>query len=409
MADLTSYDNVIVDDWAPRMEAILDNTFQLSSLLEKSDGYEVVGTDEMRVPLQVSRNEGIGSRSETGTLAQKGSQGVNRAVYNPKYTWGTLGITEVLAELAEKDVQKFLNSLQAEFEGLINDVGEDRDRQFWGDGSGLLGTCGTTTASTTVTMGSAADMRFIRVNMRVDILVKSTGAITNGGTDRKVTSKPSSTTFVIDGDPITTDSTYGVYRQGNKVLTTSYEANGIDIIIDSTGAVGGLNPATAGQEYWAAGEFGSIGTITEEEIQKGWDFPAENGYKSSPPTSRAVLSDYGSRREYGRLLQTKKQYVVPTNAQVKTPKLIAGGFDALEYNGTEWLADRKCVAAQAYILDKNHLNLYQLIKPGWKKRQGKALVDDGNSGYTARFRVGEQLGTDNRAAHAKLTGITAAP
>jgi len=132
MADLTSYDTVIVDDWAPRMEQILDNTFQLSTLLEKdSDSFETVGTDEMRVPLQVSRNEGIGSRSEKGTLAQAGSQGFNRAVYNPKYTWGQLTVSEVLAELAAKDEQKFLKDLQAEFEGLISDIGEDRDRQFW--------------------------------------------------------------------------------------------------------------------------------------------------------------------------------------------------------------------------------------------------------------------------------------
>lgn len=410
MADLTTYDPVIVDQWAPRMEEILDNTFQLTMLIEKGgeDEFEVVESDEFRVPIHSSRNEGIGSRSEKGTLPQPGSQGTVKAVYNPKYTWGTMTITEALAELAAKNEQKFLSDLQVEFEGMLSDVGEDRDRQFWGDGSGLLGTCGTTTGVTTVTMGSAADMKFIRVGMRVDILVKSTGAVSTGCTDRKVTSK-TTTTFVIDGDPITTDNTFGVYRQGNKVLTTSYETNGIELVIDSTGAVGSLNPSTAGQEFWASGEFTGVGTLTEEAIQRAWDYPAENGFKGSPPSGRSVISDFPSRRAYGKILQAKKQYVVPTNAQVKTPKLVAGGFDALEYNGTEWLADRKCLAGNAYIIDKAHLKDYQLIKPGWKQRQGKVLVDDGGTGYVGKFRVGEQIGTNNRAAHAKLAGITAAP
>ena len=46
----------------------------------------------------------------------------------------------------------------------------------------------------------------------------------------------------------------------------------------STGALHGLNPATAGQEYWQSYVQTSAGTLSEVKMQKNFDAPAEQQY-----------------------------------------------------------------------------------------------------------------------------------
>lgn len=401
-ADATAYDDILDKGWAPRIQDLFDNSKQLVMLLER-DRESLVGK-AFQVPIESQRNEGGGARSEKGTLAPAGEVGYSVAEYDPKHIWWQLGITEFLIELSEKDPNRFVQALQAETDGVIKAMAEDRDRMFWGDGTGLLATLGTTSASTTVT---CTNTKFIRVNMRVDILVKSTGAVSTGATDRKVTAVTKDTSFVIDGAAVTTDSTFGVYRAGNKVLTTHYETNGLQNIVDSTGAVGTLNPSTAGLDFWAAGEYGSIGTMSQEEPQQMWEDAAQRGFTVSQ--NRIVISSFGVRREYGRILTASVRYNAPTTTKAQHPKLAGTNYDALSFNGTDWLAERKCPTGEAYAVDLDHLKDYQTAAPGWKKRQGRVLIDDGGTGYVGKYRVFENLGTDARWAHAKMTGITEAP
>lgn len=399
MADISAYDAMFREVVAPRVEEIFDNTTILARWLER-DNESTVG-EQFQIPIHAGRNQGIGSRSEKGTLPAPGEQSWKRAIYPPKYTWAQFTLTQVLIEMSKKSATAFMKAFTAETEGVIKDVNMDRNRQFFGDGTGLLATLGVTAGSTTVT---CTDTSKLAVNMRVDILVKTTGAVSTGGADRKITSITKNTSFVIDGAAITTDATFGVYRQGNRSGTTYYEMNGLQNIAAATGTVGTLDPSTAGQEFWLAYVSGAIGALTEAAVQIGWDAPAENGFDASD--ERLVVSNYGTRRAYAKLLNTLKQYHVATTRPASVPQL-AGGFDALAYNGTDWVADRMSKGGDAYILDRQALTLFRLAS-GFKDDDGTVLKDDGGSGYVARHYTMEELGTGNRQAHSKLVGVTEA-
>lgn len=402
MADTTSYTPLFKEVVEPRVNTVLDDSTILLRWLQRRK--RKFNGQEFEVPLNIAHNQGIGSRSEHGTLPASGQEEYARAKYQTADTWGQMKVSQRLIEMARTDKGAFKDAVSSETQGLITSVKNDLNRQFFGDGTGLLGTCGVTTASTTVTMGSTADVKFIFKGMRIDILTKSTGAVV--AADRKVTSVDRTAgTFVIDGAAVTTATTDGVYRAGNKVLTTNYEMEGLAAMVKTTGEFGDLNPTTAGLEQWAGHVFTSVAALADEEIQEAWDAPAENGLDAS--TDRLIIGTFGTRREFGRALQTQRRFNIQT-APAKHPKLQGGGFDSLEYNGVDFVVDRMCSAQSIYILDREAVE-YLVLARGFKEEDGSVLKDDGGTGYKAPYFVMAALGSDNRGAHSKLEGVTESP
>lgn len=284
--------------------------------------------------------------------------------------------------------------MRSEVQGIANDMSVEVNRQFFGDGTGALTVCGTTTASTSVTVTSTA---LLRVNMPVDVVVSATGATGTGATGRYVSSITNSTTFVISGAAITTDNTYSVYRAGNRNNVT----NGLQNIVKASGALGGLDPATAGIEYWASTSINNGGTnrtISEVLMQKAYDAPRESKYGSGG-TPSLIIGTFGTRRSYQNLLAGLKRY---------SPNVMKldGGFDALDYNGMPFVADRDAPANNVWFLDESRFNLFQVTEPGFIDDDGHILKWDTNTGYKAVYRWFCQLGVDARDAHAVLADIT---
>lgn len=269
----------------------------------------------------------------------------------------------------------------------------DVNRQFFGDGTGALTACGTTSASTTVVVTTTA---LIRTNMGIDVVVTSSGATSTGATGRYVSSVASTTTFVISGAAITTDSTFSVYRAGNY----GNESNGLQNIVKASGALGGLNPSTAGVEYWASTVYSNSGTtraISEALMQKSFDAPAEVKFGTGGQPS-LIIGTFGTRRAYQNLLSSLKRY---------SPNVLEleGGFTALEYNGLPFVVDRAAFANTVWFLDESHFQLFQVTEPGWMDDDGKVLKWDTATGYKGVYRWFLNLGTDARDAHAQLTDI----
>src|SRR5690606_34695559 len=343
------------------------------------------------IPVHVGRNEGIGFRGEHDTLAPAGQQRYEDLRYRPHYVWGQIHITEVLIEHTKSDRGAFVRALDAEVRGMVRDMIAEVNRILWGDGTGLLAATKANNNTNVIALEDNARMGYFRVGMVVDILAVADG--TPVATQRKITAvDKTAKTITIDGAPITTTTDHGVYRFGNYGKV----ANGLMNVVSNTGNLGGLNPANPGQEFWASHVFSNGGTlrdISEELLQQAFDAPTEesNGEVS------LIIGSFGVRRAYQSLLTALRRYVNTMELE--------GGFSALEFNGKPFTVDKDAPYNTLFLLDETYLRLFETSKPKWMDRDGAVLKYDGNTGWRAIYRWFFNLGTDLRAAHARLDDL----
>lgn len=393
MADLSQYDKVLKDVYADKIaEQLNSKTVLLKRLQRETDSFD---GRQWVIPTHGRRNEQIGAISSTSTTlptaANQSYQGFDNATYKPTYNVGVVKLDQRLIDQTKTREGAFVKALSAEVQGIAKDMPTDVNRQFFGDGSGALTACGTTTASTSVTVTSTTKLR---VGMPVDVIVSADGTTGTGATGRYVSSITSATVFVISGAAITTDSTYSVYRAGNR----NNESNGLQNIVKATGALGGLNPATAGQEYWASTVYGSVGTISEAQMQKGFDAPAESRYGTGDDPT-LIISTFGARRAWFNLLTSLKRFTNTTDLE--------GGFKALDFNGRPFVVDRDAAPSGAiYFLNESNFMIAQVTEPGFMDDDGHILKWDTALGYTAVYRWWINLAVNSRDAHSALTGVT---
>lgn len=395
MADTSSYNAVFTEVVEPTIKSIIDESTILLRFAQRRQ--RKFNGKQFEIALNIGHNQGLGARGEFGDLPAAGQEEYARAKYTPSDNWSQMKFSQRLIEMAKSDKGALKDALTTESDGLIKSIKQDLNRQLFGDGTGKLATLGTTTASNTVV---CTDTKFIKVNMRVDILVISTGAVL--AADRKVTKVDPDVSFDIDGAVVTTSSAHGVYRAGNTVGSTNYEFGGLGAMVKASGAFGTLNKTTAGLEEWYSTIKTTVGNLSDENMQAAWDAPAERGVDSS--TDRLILGTYGTRRNYGKLLQTQRRFTVGTT-KASHPTLSGGGFDALEYNGTDFVVDRMQTSGRNDYIDREAFE-YLVLAQGFKNDDGNMLKDDGGTGYKAPYYVMSCLGTSNRGAHSAQTGVT---
>jgi hypothetical protein len=397
MADTSSFTPVFREVVEPTINDILDESTILMRYAEQKkrsfDG------NQFQIVLNIAHNQGIGARSENGALPEAGNEAYVRAKFSPADNWGQMKFSQRLIEMAKSNKGALKEAISSESDGLTKALKQELNRQWFGDGTGLLATLGTSTATNTIT---CTNTKFIVTGMRVDILTISSGAILVA--DRKVTKVVTNTSFDIDGAATTTSSSHGVYRAGNTVGTTNYEFVGLEGMIKASGTYATIDPTAAGNEKWISTVKTGVGNLSDQNMQAAWDGPYENGLEAS--TDRIVIGTTGTRRQYGVLLQGQRRFTVATVGPAKNPRLQGGGFDSLDYNGTDFLADRMCPAQTNYYIDQAALEWLVLAR-GFKTDGGSSVLkDDGGTGYTAPYYVMATPATSNRGAHAKQTGVT---
>jgi len=403
-ADIATYDKALKEDYEPAMEKQLNSKTPLLKRVRRSsdelEGRQFVLATEGR------RTEGVGSRpSSAATLPTPGEVGIDNATGKAQYFWGVIQIDEPIIEHAKRDSGSFTRPVGQETKGLAETMAMDLNRQLYNDGSGVISQTGVTSASTTVVLTTTGGYRALgngrlRVGMFIDILTRSNG--TAIATNRKITAvNATANTIVISGAAVTTATTDAVYRQGSHEAgtTVSFEMPGLRNIVLETGALFGLNPATAGQEYWAARRYhnsGSNRAISEVLMQIALDDEEDesNGEIS------AMISHKAVRRSYFNLLVGLKRFV---DANVKK---LEGGFTALEFSGRPFFTDKDCKGNSVYFLDESKLKFKEVAKPGWMDRNGSILQWDGGTGWKAVYRWFATFMTNNRAALSVLEDIT---
>lgn len=195
----------------------------------------------------------------------------------------------------------------------------------------------------------------------------------------------------------------GTSADGSSDITALLE------IVDSTGAVGGLNPATAGQSFWAATETNSLGSFaTNGAAAMRTTYSAVSKYKmlGSPDVIFCSDTAYKAYENSGLALTTlmatggkqgKADIGIPTLSYKGIPLVYEPHLDALEgsLNGVMIWVNTKAVFLAPKAGKTFKVDPWVNLLPNGRKAQGTVITFVG------------QLVAQARSPLAKITGITA--
>jgi hypothetical protein len=401
-ASLTTIAEILKTDYGPSIRELLNNKNTILGRLEKDfDSYDHKGKN-FTEPIHTGRNEGIGSRAESGTLPTAGSQTHVSAVWPDKYSYGVIKITRQMMKASQSDKLAFAKGLQVEMKGLLSDLKNDQDRQMFNDGLGTLATCsGAGTDSTTINVDST---RNLRVGQAIDICVAADGTESYGQLNTTVASITSGTRFVVAdavGTYASLDTTFGVFPYGGHAADNSvgYEPYGLAAIVADTDTVtGGLaGLAVASYPVWKSVLTNHNGALTELAMQKMQD-DIEQAGNGKP---NVIYTSYGVNRAYQDMLTAQRSF---TNTMT-----MDGGVKKLTFNGLPILVDKYCPAGVMWFVDESNLVHFVLEDWGWADEDGDMLKwVAGYDAYTAYMCKYSNIGCHARNAHGKLYGITEA-
>ena len=382
-------------------EGQINDQLQSASITSKrfeksSEGVfeDMIGGKYVTFPVRHTRNHGISYRPEGGAMAAAGQQGYSAATETLKYGYQRVYLTGQVMELAEKNYQAFASALDREISGAKSDVGRDVNRITYGHvgstvATGILSIITANSAGTTLTVASG-DTQYIEIGMVID--VSAAGTPVAGGTAVKVVSK-TLTTIVVD--VAVTGAVIGnvVTRTGNY----ANEPMGLSRIIDSTGNVHGLDPATA--PYWASQEDAATTTLTELAMIQ----MSDNIFTNAGKRPSAIFCSFGVRRAYWNLLTALRRY--------NEPKNWTGGLVGLAFNDGEKeipvVSDPDCPFKHMFYVNESEFKIYRSKPWYWDDTSGNVFKwVSGFDAHEAYLKQYWQQGTHQRNAHGKFTNLT---
>jgi hypothetical protein len=346
-------------------------------------------------PIHVRRNAGIGSRNEMDPLPVPGQQGYAAARVGLKHAYGGFQITGQAIDQAKKDEQAFAKSLDEEIERLRVDLKKDMNRQVYGTGSGALGTVSAVVTSTTIPV---TDARLLQVGAVVDLVTLPSTVVQTGRTINSISLATGANTVTISGAAVTTVVGQILVRTGS----LSKEITGLGSIVDSTGILYNINPAT--EPEWTA-EVDSNGG-TPRALSEGLMIRMADRIRTRGGETTVIFQSLGVRRAYFNLLSQLRTIVNDTKFE--------GGFTGLSFTTDDGeipaVADVDAPLNTQWYINEKALTFYRDEEWNWLDRDGSMFkqLRDATGDYDAwyaRLVERHELGTDRRNTHGKITDI----
>lgn len=383
---LTEAAAILKNDYIGPIRSNLNNDKILMSKIRKSSE-ETVG-EQVWLPLHSGRNSGVGARAYNGTLPTAGSQQYKEAKFDTKNVYGRIKIYGKVIRATRSDKGSFLRAVKSEITGMVDDLGDDINRQLHTGSTGVISTIGAGANSATQTVDST---QYFFPGMVVTIF---------GIGDATVESVTNDTTVVFTAIVNTGGGGQAIRRQG---VSTGEELQGLGEIVSNTGTIQGIDPGTPSGAFFKANVFGSDGApvpLDEMDMEEAVDEAEKKGGKVD-----YVLTSYTGRREYYKLLQSQKRF--PDTVTLK------GGFKAVMFNDIAMVVDKHTkedsVKTRMYFLSSQNLGHYRMADFDWMQEDGAILAripgSAGEDAYEATLVYDAEFATDFRAAHSALLGV----
>jgi len=359
-ATLTTLSNLLKDFYLPPVVEQLNNEVLLLQRLE-SRSQELFGNQAV-VPLHKGRSGGVGARAEGGQLPSPGAQAYARATYDLKYLYGRVRVTGPSMAKTAAEAGSFLQALKGELDGIRADLRKDVARQVYGNGTAQIATC-VSNAAGVITISSAEPIRKGQLYVGQVLDVGTAAAPTLRASATTITAITAATPSVtVDNSGITVAGTDFLFRQGSAGAGTVFEIDaGLQKIVSATpttGTLGGLNRATAGNEYWQNMVIAQGGVLALDTMQQ-----AVNRVQIAGGTTSGIYTSFGVQRQYFNLLQSQVRY--------NEPQTIKGGFQTLDFAGKPLIADLDHPDGKMHFLQEEFIKVFS-------NRDWHFLDEDGN-------------------------------
>ena len=352
--------------YGPWVEQLNQETVILD-ILEKTDANNMgtFGGRQLIFVAHSNRNRGRGAHTDGGPLAGAGNQGGVDGIVNIKYFDVAIELSDQVIRQSKTDQVAFVRDLDFEMNMANKDLRKDMTRIAYGTGDGLLATVtGTPAAGTSITVDSG---QYIAVGDTVDIIVKATGATTNGKlattvtgvtfTGTPATSTQANATITISvATAGATDNTYGVYLAGDRSL----ESDGLRNICSTARTLHSINSASAGNGFWDSNvkDFNNNAVSEDGIMQLAQQVRQRSGF---PP--KFGIMTLGIQRRLANTYTNAKRFNDGNATEYK------GGYDTIFISaGGAPLAMRGDVDAPCgnlFVLNDDGLCWSQIGPPDW--------------------------------------------
>lgn len=399
---MTTVDNILKEVYEEGINDQLQSEVTAFKRIEKtSEGVtHEVGGKYVRFPIRTKRNHGIGARNEMDALPIPRTQSYESAQVKLKYLYGSIELTGQTFELADKNYQAFASALDQEVNGMKEGLAKDVARQFYGTNKGVMATANAA-GTTTTFVCTDAQAQYLEIGMFCDIFTSADASrvadveitnITSAAGTTTVTFTPAAGANTASGDYITRDNSV------NKELT------GMDSIVQATGAVYNINPASV--PVWASSVDSNAGVnraLTEGLMINLVDTVRKKG--GGVPT--VAFCGLGVRRAYFNLLVQQRRTTNTTKFE--------GGFSGLAFtvgaNEIPIVEDVDCRGNTMIFLNEKEIKLYEAGDWSFMDRDGskwqRVITSAGTfDAYDATLFKYMEIGTHRRNAHARLNDLT---
>jgi hypothetical protein len=304
-----------------------------------------------------------------------------------------------------------------EIRGALDVLNRQGARQISLDGSGKVAACDTSGGSTVVPLIAASgegaawgfqalDRDWLSAGAVVDVgTTADTDTLVTGTTVSAISrTNPAAPTITIGTSITTTNGTHFVYiANPNSTSAANPETNGLRNIINTTGAVGGRNPATAGQEDWTAAFRDTSTTVLSIDLLL-------NMTRAIKQRSGEQMSDtwLGLKQQMNlyALLQNQVRFAGDLG-------LSTGNVDTVTWAGQRVKAFQDILDTDVFCITKSDLlrvtGRFEKAKWASDVFGGNEMLawHQGNSDGQDQIMYAWQLGCRRRNTHAGATALTA--
>lgn len=351
-----------------------------------------------------------------GLLNTAGQQSVNQAQWTLIYHWFQVEIeTSALNQAGGSNAQAIVSAKDLEFEGAIIDTRRQVTRQVVTNGDSIVAQCATAGPSATVSLlpspsGSAygfdALQRFwLHPGARVSVgTTANAQALAANQVISAVGINAGTPTITIPASISTTSGTHFVYiNNPNSATAPSPEMNGLRQMINVSGALGGLNPGTAGQELWQAAARDTGTTVLSLDLLLSLQ---QGVMQYSGKKHTDVWTGLKQQKNFYALLQNQVRFASDAG-------MTAGQVDKVTWNNMQVEAFPAIPDSDWHCLTLSDLCLItgDISKPTWASdlegSGGRGRWKQGATSFVDGVTYPIQVGMQRRNTHASATGLTA--
>lgn len=412
---VASLASVLKDAWtSTRVQKQFYNKNPLIEKLRTVEG-TVIG-QQAQVPIHKGRSGGYTSTNAAGgSLNPAGNQVLDQATYTLIYHWFQVSLEAAALNQSASNVQAIISAKDLEMQGAIDDVSKQVSRQLASNGDSLIAQCTTTSSSAVINLmpdssggrGAQAITRgHLYEGMPVDIgTTADSDSIVTGSVITAVDETPSAPTITIGSAVSTTSAHYVSWANPNSATAVAPEMNGLRNIFGSTGSLGGINPASAGNAYWKPAYVDT--TTTTLSIDAALNVQRYVFQKTGEYGAYVFTSAKQAANLYS-LLQNQVRF----NGEMKMGAGNVGGLLGLEWNG-----QNINVLPDIYDSDWFFVDLDALVRITGAWKEPKWTNDIQGTGGSFQWSTGTtafveglvwpwNIGTQRRNGGAAMTALT---